>query len=288
MLRRGADDAVRVELLKDVVQLGEAIQHLLRKRHAERIGGALEKQVVQLRADARQVMVKHGMQDVAELNVHVVGQHLFRVLGEIRLCDRLIPDAVIAAAGGVFQKLERCLRELWRLGGVVGEEGVRSAGPDLADDPSEQRKDMLALRAEAARSRSRGRDKKGKSSLAVQEEKEGLELPVGDRRLENRDRQIIVDPLRPGEQQREARGRERAAASQIGQQIVRHLVRAGYGQPDGRAGVRHGNRVAECVLHALRGEIVPVKPDGGDAGTRLVPGVGAFEQNKHTVDVVFP
>lgn len=144
MLRRGADDAVRVELLKDVVQLGEAIQHLLRKRHAERIGGALEKQVVQLRADARQVMVKHGMQDVAELNVHVVGQHLFRVLGEIRLCDRLIPDAVIAAAGGVFQKLERCLRELWRLGGVVGEEGVRSAGPDLADDPSEQRKDMLA------------------------------------------------------------------------------------------------------------------------------------------------
>ena len=43
----------------------------------------------------------------------------------------------------------------------------------------------------------------------------------------------------------------------------------------------------QCVLHALRGEIVPVKPDGGDAGTRLVPGVGAFEQNKHTVDVVF-
>ena len=84
------------------------------------------------------------------------------------------------------------------------------------------------------------------------------------------------------------RGRERAAALQIGQQIVWHLVRAGYGQPDGRAGVRHGNRVAECVLHALRGEIVPVKPDGGDAGTRLVPGVGAFEQNKHTVDVVFP
>ena len=75
---------------------------------------------------------------------------------------------------------------------------------------------------------------------------------------------------------------------QIGQQIVWHLVRAGYGQPDGRTGVRHGNRVAECVLHALRGEIVPVKPDGGDAGTRLVPGVGAFEQNKHTVDVVFP
>ena len=117
MLRRGADDAVRVELLKDVVQLGEAIQHLLRKRHAERIGDALEKQVVQLRADARQVMVKHGMQDVAELNVHVVGQHLFRVLGEIRLCDRLIPDAVMAAAGGVFQKLERCLRE--RCGGSV-------------------------------------------------------------------------------------------------------------------------------------------------------------------------
>ena len=101
-------------------------------------------------------------------------------------------------------------------------------------------------------------------------------------------RVLIVDPLRPGEQQREARGRERAAPLQIGQQIVRHLVRAGYGQPDGRAGVRHGNRVAECVLHALRGEIVPAKPDGGDAGTRLVPGVGAFEQNKHTVDVVFP
>ena len=129
---------------------------------------------------------------------------------------------------------------------------------------------------------------KGKEQPCRAGGEEGLELPVGDRRLENKDRQIIVDPLRPGEQQREARGRERAAALQIGQQIIRHLVRAGYGQPDGRAGVRHGNRVAECVLHALRGEIAPVKPDGGDAGTRLVPGVGAFEQNKHTVDVVFP
>ena len=129
---------------------------------------------------------------------------------------------------------------------------------------------------------------KGKEQPCRAGGEEGLELPVGDRRLENKGRQIIVDPLRPGEQQREARGRERAAALQIGQQIVRHLVRAGYGQPDGRAGVRHGNRVAECVLHALRGENVPVKPDGGDAGTRLVPGVRAFEQNKHTVDVVFP
>ena len=101
---------------------------------------------------------------------------------------------------------------------------------------------------------------KGKEQPCRAGGEEGLELPVGDRRLENKDRQIIVDPLRPGEQQREARGRERAAALQIGQQIVRHLVRAGYGQPDGRAGVRHGNRVAECVLHALRGEIVPVKP----------------------------
>ena len=66
---------------------------------------------------------------------------------------------------------------------------------------------------------------KGKEQPCRAGGEEGLELPVGDRRLENKDRQIIVDPLRPGEQQREARGRERAAALQIGQQIVHVRLR---------------------------------------------------------------
>ena len=87
--------------------------------------------------------------------------------------------------------------------------------------------------------------------------------------------------------QREARGGERAAA-QVGEQIFRQLVRAIHSQADGGTGICHGDRLAEGVLHALRGEIVPVKPDGGDAGTGFVPGLCAFEQDEDTVDIVFP
>ena len=88
--------------------------------------------------------MEDGVQDVAELDVDIVGQDLFRVLGEIGLGDRLVPDAVIAAAGGVFQELERGLWELRRVGDIVGEEGMCGAGPDLADDHSERRKNVLA------------------------------------------------------------------------------------------------------------------------------------------------
>ena len=74
---------------------------------------------------------------------------------------------------------------------------MRSAGPDLADDPSEQRKDMLAREQEQL-GLTHAAEIKGKEQPCRAGGEEGLELPVGDRRLENKDRQIIVDPLRPG------------------------------------------------------------------------------------------